>query len=349
MGAKKGTQQQQRPKPVLCDPFWLENVVMSREVVMTFQMDEERDLETILAADRERLKAMVQPPLVYAQLHELFSLVGGDRDDDNDGETASSRDCIELAKLELEKVSITSSYEDSASEEEEDEDDEEEVEEENENNEESAGESDTVVQGKLARRRSRLRKLNIFLEAEAPFPLPDRPRLGLSTIGRDTWRSSGLIDLNQWAQQERPAGGGTGTGSDSSSPRTSQASALRKKEEEEEEEEETTMAASASTATETGGERPSDSMSAFQPITPAAQVAPPFAARGSATAPPNESIEMNISVSEAEMRSTSAAGEHLDMSVMSDMNISADASAAGVIQGSEKKSDVISGSSDSDL
>ncbi len=40
-------------------------------------------LEAVLAADRARLKAMVQPPLVYAQLKELFSLVGDDSDGNN--------------------------------------------------------------------------------------------------------------------------------------------------------------------------------------------------------------------------------------------------------------------------
>jgi hypothetical protein len=79
----QGRQQQQRPKPVLCDPFWLENVVMSQEVVMTYTLGESRDLEAVLAADRARLKAMVQPPLVYAQLKELFSLVGDDSDGKN--------------------------------------------------------------------------------------------------------------------------------------------------------------------------------------------------------------------------------------------------------------------------
>jgi hypothetical protein len=92
------------------------------------------------------------------------------------------------------------------------------------------------MQVKLDRRRSQLKKLNIFFEADAPFPLPDRPRLGLSTSGRDTWRcgsggaaagASALIDLNQWAQGR--GGGGCirsgGVGSDSSP---------RSKEEEEE-------------------------------------------------------------------------------------------------------------------
>ncbi len=56
---------------------------MSQEVVMTYTLGESRDLEAVLAADRARLKAMVQPPLVYAQLKELFSLVGDDSDGKN--------------------------------------------------------------------------------------------------------------------------------------------------------------------------------------------------------------------------------------------------------------------------
>ena len=78
-------EKKQLAKPVLCDPFWLENVVMSRELVMTYQLEEERDLEAILAADRERLKVMVQPPLVHAQLVELFNLIGVEADGDGEG------------------------------------------------------------------------------------------------------------------------------------------------------------------------------------------------------------------------------------------------------------------------
>jgi Period protein 2/3C-terminal region len=105
-------EKRQLAKPVLCDPFWLENVTMTRELVMTYQLEETRDLEAILAADRERLKSMVQPPLVHAQLVELFSLIGGG--DGSGGDDGVDSDCIELAKLELEKESASSSYEDSA-------------------------------------------------------------------------------------------------------------------------------------------------------------------------------------------------------------------------------------------
>jgi hypothetical protein len=90
----------------------MENVVMTRELVMTYQLEEHRDLEAILAADRERLKSMVQPPLVHAQLAELFSLMGGG--EGSEGGDGGSSDCVELAKLELEKNSASSSYEDSA-------------------------------------------------------------------------------------------------------------------------------------------------------------------------------------------------------------------------------------------
>jgi hypothetical protein len=90
------------------------------------------------------------------------------------------------------------------------------------------------MQAKLARRRAQLRKLNIFFEADAPFPLPDRPRLGLSASGRDnTWRCgsgggaaavSALIDLKQWAQERGGSGGGgcvsSGGGGSDSSPRS---------------------------------------------------------------------------------------------------------------------------------
>lgn len=202
---------------------------MTRELMMTYQLDETLDLEAVLASDRERLKTMVQPPMVYAQVKELFTLVAGDVEGDEGGgggeDPGSGSDCIELARLELEKDSASSIYEESATSEDEEEGD-------------SPTESDTAVRMKLDRRRARLQKLNIFFEAEAPFPLPDTPRLGLSSVGRETWRSSGgpsgnrrrmggkgtggslassgaspgascggLIDLDQWTQEQDSCSG----------------------------------------------------------------------------------------------------------------------------------------------
>lgn len=210
----------QQAKPLLCDPFWLENVVVSRELLMTYQLagEGERDLETVLAADRERLKTMVQPPLVYAQVKELFSLVGaaaaggGDSEGGGGGDAGSGLDCIELAKLELEKDSV-SSFEESATSADEDEEDNND----DDQDDNSPSEPDTVVRGKMTRRRSRLRKLNIFFEAEAPFPLPDMPRLVLSSEGRSAWRvCGGSTAANQsvFTPLNTAAGPGGGGGGD---------------------------------------------------------------------------------------------------------------------------------------
>ena len=53
------------------DPFWLQNVELTPELMYGYQM-KTRDMVETLKADMERLKRMYQPTLVTEQLQELY-------------------------------------------------------------------------------------------------------------------------------------------------------------------------------------------------------------------------------------------------------------------------------------
>ena len=54
-------------RPILCEPFWNEGVVISETLMKTYQM-EELDMEAVLKSDLERLEKMKQSEVINCQL-----------------------------------------------------------------------------------------------------------------------------------------------------------------------------------------------------------------------------------------------------------------------------------------
>nr|UQF78880.1 period [Gampsocleis gratiosa] len=60
-----------KPRPVLKDPPWLEDVTVTPDLVYRYQMDD-RNLENVLKRDLEALKSIHQPLMVNDQLSQLY-------------------------------------------------------------------------------------------------------------------------------------------------------------------------------------------------------------------------------------------------------------------------------------
>merc|ERR1711915_1172695 len=151
----KNSAKQKIAKPVLSDPFWNETASQSNELIYTFQL-EERNEEEILNADKDRLLIMNQYADVSEQLKELF-------EDNKQGLN------ILLSNLLLELDNDSSTYADDTS-----------------STEESGTEIDEVaIKTRLLKKKAYLEKMNIFMEADAPFPIPNSPRLSLSS--KESW------------------------------------------------------------------------------------------------------------------------------------------------------------------
>ena len=143
-------------RPVLSDPFWNETVIQSNELIFGYQI-EERDEDIVLNSDRDRLQMMNQYDEVREQLKELF-----------DGNEEGLNTLLSNLLIELDN---DSSYADDTS-----------------STEESGKELDESVKRiRLIKKKAHLEKMNIFMEADAPFPLPNSPRMSLSS--KDSWKT----------------------------------------------------------------------------------------------------------------------------------------------------------------
>eukprot|EP00092_Neocalanus_flemingeri_P023959 GFUD01025990.1.p1 GENE.GFUD01025990.1~~GFUD01025990.1.p1 ORF type:complete len:1325 (+),score=327.53 GFUD01025990.1:258-4232(+) len=130
-------------RPVLSEPFWNQRVKLNSEMIYNYQM-ENKDLEEILKKDREALSQMQQPEMVDDQLKDLFTEL---------------EDGVELEEflVDFECPPTDDETETSA--------------------DELSGAELEEKLFKIRRRKAHLEKMNIFMEAEAPFPIPDSPSL----------------------------------------------------------------------------------------------------------------------------------------------------------------------------
>merc|ERR1719186_88537 len=124
-----------RPRPVLSEPFWNDNVVVNNDLLYNYQLDT-KSLEDILKEDMEALSLLTQSSLVNEQLAMLYGEI------DAKGEMADP--------LLYENCSI------------EDEDDDTET-------------SDNSESGIAIKKKERYEVLNLIHGADAPFPMPDSP------------------------------------------------------------------------------------------------------------------------------------------------------------------------------
>lgn len=67
-GSSEGTSKR---RPVLKDPPWLENIEVTPDLMFRYQMSE-RELDTVLKDDLQKLRAISQPTLVNEQLGQLY-------------------------------------------------------------------------------------------------------------------------------------------------------------------------------------------------------------------------------------------------------------------------------------
>merc|ERR1712128_228756 len=130
-------------RPMLPEPFWNQRVKMSSELIYNYQM-ENKNLEDALLKDQEKLLKMHQPDIVNDQLKELFTEL---------------EDGVELEEFLVDFECPPTDDDTETSE-----------------NESSGIELEENI-FKNRRRKAHLEKMNIFMEAEAPFPMPDSPKL----------------------------------------------------------------------------------------------------------------------------------------------------------------------------
>jgi len=130
-------------RPVLSDPFWNQRVNLNHELINNYQI-ENQDLEETLMRDRAILSSMQQPEIVDEQLKELLpELEEGVELEEflEDFECPPTDDETETSTDEL-----------------------------------TGAELDEKLFN-IRRKKAHLEKMNIFMEAEAPFPMSDSPSL----------------------------------------------------------------------------------------------------------------------------------------------------------------------------
>jgi len=127
--------------PTLKDPFWNTRITWNKDLKYKYTMPQ-TDLEEVLSEDKKKLKNMIQPELVTEQLRTLSQELDKG---------------VELEEF-LEDLHCPPT------------DDETETETDQENSNEPELEEKLI---RLRRRKHHLDKMNIFMEAEAPFPMPD--------------------------------------------------------------------------------------------------------------------------------------------------------------------------------
>lgn len=125
--------QSKKRRPVLPEPFWNLRVEITKDMMLNYQMVQE-PLQTVLQKDKEKLASMTQPDLVDEQLGKLFE---------------EFEDGVELEEF-LEDFECPPTDTDNSDE----------------------GNHLELEEKVIRRRRQHLEKMNIFMEAEAPFPLP---------------------------------------------------------------------------------------------------------------------------------------------------------------------------------
>jgi len=128
-------------KPVLPEPFWNQRVKINNDLIFTYQM-ETQPLEEALMKDQAKLMKMQQPDMVNDQLKELFQEL---------------EDGVELEEFLVDFECPPTDDDTETSE------------------NETMELAEQIV--KTRRKKSHLEKMNIFMEAEAPFPMPDSPKL----------------------------------------------------------------------------------------------------------------------------------------------------------------------------
>jgi len=128
-------------RPTLPEPFWNQRVKMDSDLIFTYRM-ETQNLADVLMKDQEKLSKMQQPVIVNEQLKELFQEL---------------EDGVELEEF-LEDFECPPTDDDTETSE----------------NEHMELEENLL---KNRRKKAHLEKMNIFMEAEAPFPMPDSPKL----------------------------------------------------------------------------------------------------------------------------------------------------------------------------
>merc|ERR1719350_2475732 len=138
---------QEKRIPILKEPFWNTRVDWNNDLKYRFTM-QQTDLEEVLLADRKKLENLVQPTLVNEQLETLF-------DEFDEG--------VVLEEF-LEDFQGPPTDE--------------ETENENENEPSKVDLEEKLLKDR--RKANHLEKMNIFMEAEAPFPMPDSPSPNLS-------------------------------------------------------------------------------------------------------------------------------------------------------------------------
>jgi len=157
-------------RPVLAEPFWNEKVVMTPELELLYQL-ETRDPKDLLQADLDLLEAMVQHADVEEQILELFS--------DEEERMDLKQLLTETEQWLLETSSLSSVDENST-------------------DDFGTAFNDAVIRNKLAKKRAYLENLNIFMGAEAPFPMPHSPRL-TNKIG---WKAFNFSDCSSSEESE---------------------------------------------------------------------------------------------------------------------------------------------------
>ena len=140
-------QKQERRIPILKEPFWNTRVDWNNDLKYKFTM-QQTDLEEVLEADRKKLEKLIQPSLVNEQLETLF-------DEFDEG--------VVLEEF-LEDFQGPPTDE--------------ETEPENESEPSKLDLEEKLLKDR--RKANHLEKMNIFMEAEAPFPMPDSPSPNMS-------------------------------------------------------------------------------------------------------------------------------------------------------------------------
>jgi hypothetical protein len=138
----KQKQEKEKRIPILKEPFWNTRVDWNNDLKYKFTM-QQTDLEEVLLADRKKLEMLVQPKLVNEQLEALF-------DEFDEG--------VVLEEF-LEDFQAPPSDE--------------ETEPENDCEPSKLDLEEKLLKDR--RKANHLEKMNIFMEAEAPFPMPDSP------------------------------------------------------------------------------------------------------------------------------------------------------------------------------
>ena len=156
-------------KPILSDPFWNERVEITTELIFSYQL-EVKSRETVLKEDREKLAATHQFQDVRNQLDEL--LIESDIND------------ISKLLFDYDEFAVESCDDDTSA-------------------EESAGELDSnYLKEKHMKKKDHLEKLNMFLEADAPFPMPNSPKLALKNIDGSCYHKTQEPEMYSWNLSE---------------------------------------------------------------------------------------------------------------------------------------------------